>query len=93
MKPIDVTSNSYAEYNEDWNKKDSKFKASDHVRISKYKNILAETYTPNWSEEVFVISKIKNTVPRTYVISDLNDKKITRSFYKKDLPKNKSRKI
>ena len=92
MKPIDVTSNSYAEYNEDWNKKDSKFKVSDHVRISKYKNILAETYTPNWSEEVFVISKIKNTVPRTYVISDLNDKKITRSFYKKDLPKNKSRK-
>ena len=49
MKPIDVTDNSYAEYNEDFNKKDPKFKFSDHVRISNYKNIFAKGYTPDWS--------------------------------------------
>ena len=52
MKPIDITSDSYAEYNEDSN-------VGDHVRISKYKNIFAKGYTQNWSEEVFVVSKIK----------------------------------
>ena len=66
MKPIDVKSNSYAEYNVDFNAKDPKFKIGDHVRISKYKNIFAKVYAPNWSEEVFVISKIKNIVPWTY---------------------------
>ena len=54
------------------NDKDPKFKVGDHVRISKYKNIFAKGYTPNWSEEVFVASKIKNTVRSTYVINDLN---------------------
>ena len=54
MKPIDVTSDSYAEYNEDSNEKDPKFKVGDHVRISKYKNIFV-----NWSEEIFIISKVK----------------------------------
>ena len=77
MKPIDVTGNSYAEYNEDFNKKDPKFKFGDHVRISKYKNIFAKGYTPDWSEEIFVISKIKNTVPWTYIINDLNGEEIT----------------
>ena len=62
MKPIDVTSNSYAEYNEDSNKRDPTFKVGEQVRISKYKNIFAKGYTLNWSE-VFVVSKIKNTVP------------------------------
>ena len=70
MKPTDVTDDSYAEYNENFNKKDPKFKVGDNVRISKYKNIFAKGYTPNWSEEVFVVSKIKNTVPWTYVVSD-----------------------
>ena len=69
MKPIDVTDDSYAEYNEDFNKKDPKFKVGDHVRISKYKNIFAKGYTPNWSEQVFVIDKIKNTVLWTCVIT------------------------
>ena len=87
MKPIDVTSDSYAEYNEDFNKKDPKFKVGDNVRISKYKNIFAKGYTPNWSEEVFIIPKIKNTVPWTYYFSDLNDKHITGSFYEKELQK------
>ena len=55
MKPIDVTSDFYAEYNEDSNKKDPEFKVGDYVRISKYKSIFAKGYTPNWSEEVFVV--------------------------------------
>ena len=63
MKPIDVTGDSYAEYNENFNKKDPKFKVGDNVRISKYKNIFAKGYTPNWSEEIFVVSEIKSTVP------------------------------
>ena len=71
MKPIDVTSDSYAEYNEDSNEKDPKFKVGDCVRISKDKNIFAEAYTQNWLEEVLIISKIKNTVPWTYIVSDL----------------------
>ena len=62
MKPIDVTDDSYAEYNEDFNKKDPKFKVGDHVKISNYKNIFAKGYAPNWSEEVFLVGKIKNTV-------------------------------
>ena len=57
------------------------------VRISKYKNIFAKGYTPNWSEEVFVIRKIKNTIPWTYIISDLNDEEITGNFYEKELRK------
>ena len=87
MKPIDVTDDSYTEYNEDFNKKDPNFKVGDHVRISKYKTIFAKGYTPNWSEEVFVVSKIKNTVPWTYIVSDLNGEKITGSFYEKELQK------
>ena len=76
MKHINVKSASYAEYNVDSNAKDPKFKVGDHVGISKYKNIFAKGYTPNWSEEVFIISKIKSTVPWSYIISDLNDEEI-----------------
>ena len=81
MKPIDVTSDSYAAYNEDSIVTKPKFKIGDRVRISKYKNIFAKGYTQNWSEEVFIVSKIKSTVPLTYVISDLNGEKIAGSFY------------
>ena len=77
MKPIEVTNDYYAEYNKIANTKDPKFKVGDNVKISKYKNIFAKGYTPNWSEEVFVINKIKNTVPWTYRISDLNGEEIT----------------
>ena len=93
IRPIDVTSDSYAEYNEDSNRKDPKFKVGYHVRISKYKNIFAKRYTPNWSEEVFVVSKIKNTVSWTYAISDLNGKEITGSFYEKELKKTSQEKF
>ena len=87
MKPVDATSNFYAEYNEDSNEKDPKFKVGDWVRISKHKNIFAKGYTQNWSEKVFVVSKIKNTVPWTYVISDLNGEPITGRFDKKNWKK------
>ena len=87
IKSIDVNGDSYAEYNENPNKKDPRFKVGDHVRISKYKNIFAEGYAPNWSEEAFVVSKIKNTVPWTYVINGLSGEKITGSFYEKELQK------
>ena len=92
MKPIDVTSDSYAEYNEDSNVTKPKFKVGDHVRISKYKNIFAKGYTQNWSE-VFVVSKIKNTVLWTYVISDLNGEPISGSFYEKELQKTSQEKF
>ena len=62
MKPIDVTSDSYAEYKES-NVTKPKFKVGDRVRISKYQNIFAKGYTQNWSEEIFFVSKIKDTVP------------------------------
>ena len=87
LKSIDVMGNSYAVYNEDFNKKDRKFKVGDHVRNSKCKNIFAEVYAPNWSEDVFVVSKIENTVLWTYVISGLNCEEITGSFFEKELKK------
>ena len=68
-------------------KNDPKFKMGDHVRISKYKNIFAKGYAPNWSEEAFVVKKLKNTVPWTYVISDLNGTEILGSSYGKELQK------
>ena len=73
--------------NKEVNDKDSKFKVGDHVRISKYKNIFPKGYTPNWSEEVFVIRKVKNTIPWTYVINDLNGDEIIGTFYEKELQK------
>ena len=72
---------------EEVNDKDPKFKVGDHVRISKYKNIFAKGYTPNCSEEVFVVSKIKNTVPWPHVINDLNGKETIGIFYEKELQK------
>ena len=87
MKPIDVKNDSFAEYNEESNKKDSKYNVGDHVRISKYKNIFSKGYAPNWSEEIFVAKKLKNAVPSTYVISNLNGEEIVGSFYEKELQK------
>ena len=57
------------------------------VRISKCQNIFAKSYVPNWSQEVFVINKVKNTVPWTYVISNLNEEEIIGTFYEKELQK------
>ena len=68
MKPVDLKDNTYIDFEKEVNDKNPKFKVGDHVRISKYKNIFAKGYMPNWSQEVFISSKIKNTVPWTYVI-------------------------
>ena len=87
MKPIDVKDNTYINIHKEINNKDPKFKVGDRVRISKYKNIFAKGYTPNWSEEVFVSKKVKNTVPWTDVINDLNGEEITGTFYEKELQK------
>ena len=87
MKPVNVKDNRYIDFNKEVNDKNPKFKLSDHVRISKYKNIFAKGHTVNWSEEVFAVSKIKNTIPWTYVINDLNGEEITGIFYEKELKK------
>ena len=63
MKPVYVKSNTYLYSSEEVNVKNPKFKIGDNVRISKYKNIFAKDYTPNWSEEVFVIKKVISTMP------------------------------
>ena len=87
MKPIDVKDNTYIDFGKEVNDNDPKFKVGDHVRISKYKNVFAKRYTPNWSEEVFVIKEIKGTVPWTYVINDLNNEQVTGTFYENELQK------
>ena len=87
MKPADVKDNTYINADKEINNKDPKFKVGDHVRISKYKSIFAKGYMPNWSEEVFLIKKVKNTVPWTYVINDLNGEEITGTFHEKELQK------
>ena len=92
-KLVDVKDNTYIDSVElssmklRSNDKDPKFKVGDHVRISKYKNIFAKGYMPNRSEEVFVTKKVKNTVPWTYVINDLNGAEIIGTFYEKELKK------
>ena len=85
MKPVDVKDNASIDFKKEINDKDLKFKVGDHVRISKYKNIFAKGYMPNWLEEIFIISKITNTVPQTYVLNDLDGEEIIGTFYEKDL--------
>ena len=65
MKPVDVKSNTYIDFSKEVNDKNPKSKIVDNVRISKYKNVFTKGYNPNWSDEVFVIKKVKNTVPWT----------------------------
>ena len=83
MKPIDVKNNTYVESSKEANDKYPKFKVGDQVRISKYKNIFAKEYTPDWSEQDFVIKEVKNTFPWTYVINDVNGEEIIGTFYEK----------
>ena len=82
IKPIDVKDNTYINADKEINNK-----VGDRVRISKYKNIFAKGYMPNWSEEVFIIKKVKNTIPWTYAINDLNGEEIIGTFYEKELQK------
>ena len=85
-KPVDVKSNIYIDSSKEINNKDPKFKIADIVRISKF-NIFAKGCTPNQSEEVFVIKKVKNTVRCTYIISDLKWEEIVETFYEYELRK------
>ena len=87
MNPVDIKSNTYIESSEKANNKYPEFKIGDIVRISKYKNIFAKDYTPNWSEEDIAIKKVKFTVTWTYIIKDLNGEEIVRFFYENKLQK------
>ena len=92
IKPIGVKDNTHIDSAElhsvkEVNYRSPKFKVGDHVRISKYKKIFAKRYMPNWSEEIFISSKIKKTVPWTYIINDLNGEEIIGTFYEKELQK------
>ena len=87
MKPFNDKDNTYIDFPKEVHEKDPKLRVGDHVRISKYKNIFVKGYTPNWPEEDFMIKKVKNTAPWTYIISDLNGKKNIRTFYEKELQK------
>ena len=89
MKPIDVKDNNKRVYVDEHNEKDSRFKVGDRARISKFKNIFAKRYTPNWSTEIFIVDKINDTIPYTYNLKDLNDEEIIDSFYDRELQKTK----
>ena len=94
MKPINVENNAYTNFFfKKVNDKNLKFKIGDHLKISKYKNISAKEYMPNFSEEIFVFNNIENTVPWTYIINDLNVKKIIGTFYEKELQKTNQQKF
>ena len=89
MKPKDVGNNNKRVYIDEHNEKDSRFKVGNRVRISKFKNIFAKGYTPNWSNEIFIVNKINDTIPYTYNIKDLNGEEIIGSFYDRELQKTK----
>ena len=85
MNPIGVKNNTYINIDKKVNDKYPKFKVGDQIKTSKYKSIFAKGYTPNCTEEVFVIKEIKNIVPSTDVINDLNGEKVIGKFYEKEL--------
>ena len=87
IKRKDVADDSLVECSEETNEKDPKFKVGDNVRISKCKNIFAKSYMPNCSEDVFVVNKVQNAVPLTYLINDINGEEIEGRFYEKELQK------
>ena len=84
MKPVNVKNNKYIDSNKEVNDKDPKFKVGDHVRISKYKNIFAKGYTPNQSEEVFVIKKVKIQFHGHMLLTISMVKKLLEDFMKKN---------
>ena len=86
MKAKDVGDNKRV-YIDGHNEKDSRFKVGDRVRISKFKNIFAKGYTPNWSTQIFIVNKINDIVPYTYNLKDLNGEEIIGSFYDRELQK------
>ena len=93
MKPVDVKDKTYIDFEKEVNNKDPKFKTGDQLRISKYKNIFGKGYTPDWSEEDFIIKKVKKTVRWTYAINDLKGEEIIGTFYEKELEKTNQKKF
>ena len=89
MKLIDVKSSTYIDFGKENNDKDPKFKVSDHVRISKCKNIFAKSMAPNWSEEAFVIKLVKDNVLWIYIIEDLNGEEVVGKFCEKEFQKSR----
>ena len=87
IKRKDVKNDNKRVYIDEDNEKDSRFKVGDRIRISKFKNIFAKGYTPNWSKEIFIVNKRNDTVPYTYNIKDLNGEQIISSFYDRELQK------
>ena len=87
MKPKDVKNDNTRVYIDEHNKKSATYNVGDRIRISKFKNIFAKGYTPNWSREIFIINKINDTVPYTYNLKDLNGEEIIDSFYDRELQK------
>ena len=81
MKPKDVKYYNKRVYIDEHNKKSARYNVGDRVRISKFKNIFAKGYTPNWRREIFIVNKINDAVPYTYILKDLNDEEIIGSFY------------
>ena len=81
MKSVDVNSNTYIDFSIENHDKDPKFKIDHYVKTSRHKNNFGKSYDPNSSEEVFVIKKVRNTAPWTYVIEDLHGKEIVAKFY------------
>ena len=84
MKPIDVKDNTYIDFGKEVNDNDPKFKVGDHVRISKCKNIFAKGYTPNWSEEIFLIKKLRIQSHGVMLLMILMVKKLLGHFMKKN---------
>ena len=80
MKPVDVKDNTYNDFKKEVNDKDPKFKVSDYIRISKYKNIFAKGL-----KKFLFFSNIKNTVPWTYIINNLNGEEVIGTFYQKEI--------
>ena len=87
MKSVDVKSSTYTDFDKKNSKEGPKFKVVDNIRILKYEITFVKGYVPNWSKEV------KDTVPWKYVISDVNHEEIARTFYEKDLQKNKLERV
>ena len=92
IKPKEVKNNNNKVYIDEYNKKSARYIVGDRVRISKFKNIFAKGYTPNWSREIFIINKINDTVAYTYNLKDLSDEEIIGSFYDRELQKTKLQK-
>ena len=93
MKAADLKPSIYIDINKKKNKEGPKFNVGNPVGISKYKNIFTKGNVPNWSEEVFVTKKVKNTVLRTCAFSDFNSEEILGMFYQKELQKNKLKRV